>query len=374
MHRKKIKVLIVDDSAIVRQALKYIFDSDPFIDVVAVAVNPYFAAKKIQKYKPDVITLDIQMPEMDGLTFLKKIMSQFPTPVIIISSYSEKGSLNAIKALEYGAVDVLDKPLLSDDIVIEKSKRRLCNAVKIASVANIKKRQYQTYTQTPQKKKQPRTQFNTTLKIEKKHSADVIISASKNYPTNFTSDKVIAVGASTGGTEAIKTFLMAMPINAPGIVIVQHMPEKFTLSFANRLNDLCTIRVKEAENGDVIKRGLALIAPGNRHLLVKRRGNQYYVITNDGPLVNRHKPAVDVLFRTMAKYVGKNGIGIIMTGMGADGAKGMLEMKQSGAKTAAQNEQTCVVFGMPKVAILKGGVDEVLPLERLANFALKYSR
>ena len=354
-NRKKIKVLIVDDSAIVRQALKYIFNSDPFIEVVAVAYNPKFAARKIIRLKPDVITLDIQMPEMDGLTFLKKIMAQNPTPVIIISSYSEKGSLNAIKALEYGAVSVMSKPLLSDETVIEESKNRLCNAVKAASIAKVNKRQI----------------FTSPIKVEKKLSADVILSKPTSYPEFFATDKIIAVGASTGGTVAINTFLTAMPINAPGIVIVQHMPEKFTLSFANRLNDLCTIRVKEAENGDIIRPGLAIIAQGNRHLLVKRRGNQFYVITNNGPLVNRHKPSVDVLFRSMAKYVGSNGIGIIMTGMGADGAKGILEMKESGAKTAAQDEKTCVVFGMPKVAIAKGGVDRILPINLLADFALR---
>ncbi len=360
-YKRKIKVLIVDDSAIVRQALSLIFNSDPFIEVVATANDPYFAVKKIQKFQPDVITLDLQMPRMDGLTFLKKIMKQNPIPVVIISSFSEQGSMNTIKALEYGAVDVVEKPSLSDERAIRESKLRLCNKIKAASLAKVKR------------KTDNRLTNNTPLSPGKKYSADVIIPEPLVYRKTSPTDKIIAIGASTGGTEAIKTFLMKMPTNAPGIVIVQHMPEKFTLSFANRLNQLCQIKVKEAENRDVVERGTALIAPGNKHMLLKRMGNRYFVEVIDGPLVNRHKPAVDVLFRSVAKYAGSNAIGIIMTGMGADGAKGLLEMKNAGATTAAQDEKTCVVFGMPKVAIKKGGVDKILPLQMLAGFALRNS-
>jgi len=378
-YKRKIKVLIVDDSAIVRQALSYIFNSDPFIEVVATANDPYFAVKKIQKYQPDVVTLDLQMPRMDGLTFLKKLMKQNPVPVVIISSFSEQGSINTIKALEYGAVDVVEKPSLSNDREIRESKLRLCNKIKAASLAKVKRNQTNTVNNTTTNTntlntsnlKTNNNNNPTRLNPGIKYSADVIIPEPISYKTTSTTEKIIAIGASTGGTEAIKDFLMRMPINAPGIVIVQHMPEKFTLSFANRLNQLCQIKVKEAENRDVVEKGVALIAPGNKHMLLKRIGNRYFVEVVDGPLVNRHKPAVDVLFRSVAKYAGSNAIGIIMTGMGADGAKGLLEMKNAGATTAAQDEKTCVVFGMPKVAIKKGGVDKILPLQMLAGFALR---
>ena len=368
-YKRKIKVLIVDDSAIVRQALSFIFNSDPFIEVVATANDPYFAVKKIQKYQPDVVTLDLQMPRMNGLTFLKKLMKQNPVPVVIISSFSEQGSMNTIKALEYGAIDVVEKPSLSDDREIRESKLRLCNTIKAASLAKVKKNGISTNITTNTNRLN--TNNNAKLNPSKKYSADVILPEPISYKTTSLTEKIIAIGASTGGTEAIKDFLMRMPVNAPGIVIVQHMPEKFTLSFANRLNQLCQIKVKEAENRDVVEKGVALIAPGNKHMLLKRMGNRYFVEVVDGPPVNRHKPAVDVLFRSVAKYAGSNAIGIIMTGMGADGAKGLLEMKNAGATTAAQDEKTCVVFGMPKVAIKKGGVDKVLPLQMLAGFALR---
>ncbi len=370
-YKRKIKVLIVDDSAIIRQALSFIFNSDPFIEVVATANDPYFAVKKIQKYQPDVVTLDLQMPRMDGLTFLKKLMKQNPVPVVIISSFSEEGNMNTIKALEYGAVDVVEKPSLSNDREIRESKLRLCNKIKAASLAKVKRHGTNTINNTNNLITKNKNSNTTRLNPGVKYSADVIIPEPISYKTTSLTEKIIAIGASTGGTEAIKDFLMRMPINAPGIVIVQHMPEKFTLSFANRLNQLCQIKVKEAENRDVVEKGVALIAPGNKHILLKRMGNRYFVEIVDGPLVNRHKPAVDVLFRSVAKYAGSNAIGIIMTGMGADGAKGLLEMKNAGATTAAQDEKTCVVFGMPKVAIKKGGVDKVLPLQMLAGFALR---
>ncbi len=351
----KIRVLIVDDSAVVRQTLSSILETDPEIEIMGTANDPYIAAKKIQNEVPDVITLDVEMPRMDGITFLRKIMTQHPIPVVIISSLTEEGSQTAIKALEYGAVEVIAKPRMDTRQFIEDSKIRLCEAVKAAAAAKLRKA-------TP----------TSHMKVEPKLSADAVISKAPVETSMIkTTETVIAVGASTGGTEALRVFLEAMPIDCPGIVIVQHMPENFTRSFANRLNELCKISVKEAENGDSVLRGHALIAPGNKHTLLKRSGAKYYVEVKDGPLVNRHRPSVDVLFRSTARYAGSNAIGIIMTGMGDDGAKGLLEMKEAGAKTAAQDEETCVVYGMPKEAVKLGAADKVLPLEQLAQFAVK---
>lgn len=354
-ENRKIRVLIVDDSAVVRQTLSSILETDPAIEIMGTACDPYIAAKKIQSEVPDVITLDVEMPRMDGLTFLRKIMAQHPIPVVIISSLTEEGSATAMRALEYGAVDVIAKPRMDTQKFIEESKIRLCEVVKAAAHARIHTRSANT----------------SYLKVQPKLSADAVI-AKNEGPTSMikTTDVVISVGASTGGTEALRVFLEAMPIDCPGIVIVQHMPENFTRSFANRLNEICKIAVKEAEDGDAVTSGRALIAPGNKHTLLKRSGAKYFVEVKDGPLVNRHRPSVDVLFRSTARYAGPNAIGIIMTGMGDDGAKGLLEMKEAGAKTAAQDEQTCVVYGMPKEAVKLGAADRVLPLEKLANFAI----
>lgn len=357
--KKKIRVLIVDDSAVVRQVLSEILKSDPMIEIMATASDPYIAARKMQKEVPDVITLDIEMPRMDGLTFLRKIMTQHPIPVVIISSLTLKGSETAIRALEYGAIDIITKPALNTKQFIEESKIKLCDSVKAAAIAKTRRR-------APVK----------VQKVQPKLTADAVLPPSVvNRRKMFkTTEIVISVGASTGGTEALRAFLEAMPVDCPGIVVVQHMPEMFTRSFANRLNDLCAITVKEASNGDSILRGHALIAPGNKHLLLKRSGARYYVEVKDGPLVNRHRPSVDVLFRSTARYAGQNSIGIIMTGMGDDGARGMNEMKQAGAFTIAQDEKTCVVFGMPKEAIKLGGVDKILPLEQIAPYAISASR
>ncbi|OFX75673.1 MAG: chemotaxis response regulator protein-glutamate methylesterase [Bacteroidetes bacterium GWE2_29_8] len=356
--KKKIKVLVVDDSAMVRQALTQILNSDPNIEVMDTASDPYFAAKIIQNEVPDVITLDVEMPRMDGLTFLKKIMSQHPIPVVIISSLTNEGTETAIKALEYGAIEIITKPQLYTKEFFEESKIRLCDVVKAASMARIKHKHFVT---------------NAPVSVAPKYSADVVIAASTNNNSSMlkTTELVVAVGASTGGTEALKVFLENLPGDSPGIVIVQHMPENFTRSFANRLNQLCKITVKEAEDNDTIIRGRALIAPGNKHMLLKRSGARYYVEVKDGPLVNRHRPSVDVLFRSTARYAGRNSIGIIMTGMGDDGAKGLLEMKQSGAMTVAQDEKSCVVYGMPKEAVKLNAADKILPLEQLAGFVLK---
>ncbi len=356
---KKIKVLIVDDSAVVRQALKDVLSADKEIEVIGTAADPYYAAQKIQKEVPDVITLDIEMPRMDGLTFLKKLMQQHPLPVVVISSLTADGTETAMRALEYGAVEIITKPQLSSREFYEESKIRLCDAVKASAKANIKK--------VGRRRESP----DKMQKVAPKLSADAVIPA---YPGSKsmlkTTEIVVAIGASTGGTEALKELLEVLPPDSPGIVIVQHMPEMFTKSFAQRLNTLCRITVKEAENGDSVLKGQALIAPGNKHTLLKRSGARYYVEVKDGPLVNRHRPSVDVLFRSTARYAGKNSIGVIMTGLGADGAKGLLEMKEAGAKTAAQDEKTCVVFGMPKEAINLDAANKVLPLEKIAMYIL----
>jgi len=354
-NNRKIKVLIVDDSAVVRQTMTALLSSDREIEVIGVASDPFIAAKKIANEVPDVITLDIEMPKMDGLTFLKKIMTQHPIPVLIVSSLTTTGTETALKALEYGAVDIITKPQLQTKEFLEESKIRICDAVKAAARANLKRKNY--------------TTFKT---VEPKLSADAVLPLSKNQSMIKTTEIVVAVGASTGGTDALQVFLQALPPDIPGIVIVQHMPEHFTRSFADRLNSICQINVKEAENGDSVIRGRALIAPGNKHTLLKRSGARYYVDVVDGPLVNRHRPSVDVLFRSTARFAGKNAIGIIMTGMGGDGAKGLLEMKEAGAITIAQDEKSCVVFGMPKEAIKLDPTIRILPLNQIASQIVGY--
>lgn len=349
----KIKVLIVDDSAVVRQTLQEIISSDSRFEVIATAADPFIAVNKIEEEVPDVITLDVEMPRMDGITFLQKIMSQHPIPVVICSSLSEKGSETALRALEYGAVEIIQKPKLGAKQFLQESAIRICDAVKAASLVNVKK--------IPVRR----------TEVQPKLTADVIIPKLVSKAMVQTTEKVIVVGASTGGTEALKVFLEAMPLDTPGIVIVQHMPENFTSAFSKRLDSICKISVKEAEDGDTIIRGRALIAPGNKHMLLKRSGARYYVEIKEGPLVSRHRPSVDVLFRSAARYAGKNTIGVIMTGMGDDGAKGMREMKDAGAYTIAQDEKSCVVFGMPHEAIKLGGVDKVLSLENIAGVVLR---
>jgi two-component system chemotaxis response regulator CheB len=354
---KKIRVLVVDDSAVVRQTLEGILNSDHEIEVIATAGDPYIAADRIRHEVPDVITLDVEMPRMDGITFLQKIMSQHPIPVVICSSLTESGSETALRALEYGAVDIIQKPRIGTKVFLEESKVRICDAVKAAAVARVK----HITTRSPA--------------VAPKLSADVILAKATSHAMAKTTEKVVVVGASTGGTEALSEFLQAMPLDAPGIVIVQHMPEHFTRAFATRLDSICRISVKEAENNDTVIRGRALIAAGNHHLLLKRSGARYFVEIKDGPLVSRHRPSVDVLFRSAARYAGKNTIGVIMTGMGDDGAKGMLEMKEEGAYTIAQDEESCVVFGMPKKAIELNAVDRVLPLKGIPAAVLnEYNR
>jgi two-component system chemotaxis response regulator CheB len=349
----KIKVLIVDDSAVVRNTLTEILSSDPHIEVMGTAGDPFIAADKIRENVPDVITLDVEMPRMDGVTFLQKIMSQHPIPVVICSSLTGDGAETTLKALEYGAVEIITKPRLGTKQFLEESSVRICDAVKAASLAHVKRISL------------------TSRKVEPKLTADAVLAKPSSKAMVRTTEKVVVVGASTGGTEALRIFLEALPPDAPGIVIVQHMPENFTRAFANRLNGLCKVTVKEAADNDTVIRGQALIAPGNRHMLLKRSGARYYVEIKDGPLVSRHRPSVDVLFRSAARYAGKNAVGVIMTGMGDDGARGMLEMKEAGAYNISQDEATSVVFGMPNEAIRRGGVDKILPLDKIANEVIR---
>lgn len=342
-----IRVLIVDDSASVRQTLTSVLSSDPEIEVMGTASDPYVAVDRIKKEIPDVITLDIEMPRMDGLTFLERIMSQHPIPVVICSSLSEAGSHSALAALEKGAVEVISKPKVGTKQFFEESRIRICDVIKSAARVELRRRAA---------KSEP-------IKTQPKLTADAMLEARGSQAMIETTERIVAVGASTGGTEALRVFLEALPANSPGIVVVQHMPEKFTASFAKRLDTLCAINVKEAEDGDSVIPGRALIAPGNRHLLLKRSGARYFVEIKDGPLVSRHRPSVDVLFRSTARYAGSNAIGIILTGMGDDGAQGMLEMREAGAYNLAQSEESCVVFGMPKEAISRGGVHKVAHLQ-----------
>ena len=346
---KRIQVLIVDDSAVVRRTLTDILCSDPEILVLAAAADPFIAAERMKEVTPDVITLDVEMPRMDGLTFLKKIMTQHPIPVVMCSSLTGKGSETAMRAMEYGAVDIIAKPRLGTKQFLEEARIRICDTVKAAAQARVQRFS-------------PRT-----IEAAPKLTADAMLARPGSRAMIRTTEKIVVVGASTGGTEALRIFLQALPADAPGIVIVQHMPENFTAAFSRRLNDLCRVTVKEAENNDTVVRGRALIGPGNRHLLLKRSGARYYVEIKEGPLVSRHRPSVDVLFRSAARYAGKNGIGVIMTGMGDDGARGMLELREAGAVTMAQDEASCVIFGMPKEAIRLGGVEKVLPLEKIAG-------
>lgn len=344
-----IKVLIIDDSALIRSVLKEIIDSHPDLKVVGSAPDPLVARELIKQLNPDVLTLDVEMPRMDGLGFLEKLMRLRPMPVVMISSLTERGSDVTLRALELGAVDFISKPKLDIARGLQDYSTEIAEKIRAAARAHIKK---------------------ANLDVQKSLSADAVLPSLANHIAS--TEKLIIVGASTGGTEAIKDFLIKLPPDCPGIAITQHMPEAFTKSFANRLDSLCKIRVKEAENGDRILPGHAFIAPGHSHLLVKRSGANYVCELSNGPPVNRHRPSVDVLFRSAANCVGKNAIGVILTGMGKDGAAGMLEMKQAGAYNFAQDEMSCVVFGMPKEAIAVGGVDEIVPLQQMSSKVMAY--
>jgi two-component system chemotaxis response regulator CheB len=340
---KKIKVLIVDDSAIVRKVFSQELSKYPDIEIVGTAPDPFVARDKILRLKPDVITLDVEMPRMDGVTFLRKLMKYYPIPVIIVSSLTQKGGKLTLEALDIGAVEVIAKP--GGSFSVGDMSGQLLEKIRAAS-----------------KVKMSRENKNSRPESEKAEPMKALAE---------TSHKIIAIGASTGGTEALKEVLSKMPVNSPGILVVQHMPAKFTSAFAERLDSLCQIRVREAKDGDSVIPGTALIAPGNLHMILRRSGARYYVEVKNGPMVHHQRPAVDILFKSTAKYAGPNSIGAILTGMGVDGAAGLLEMKQAGAGTIAQDENTCVVFGMPKESIKLGAVDKVVPIYQVAHEIIK---
>ena len=335
MTLKKIRVLIVDDSAIVRKVFSEELSKYPDIEIIGTAPDPFVARDKIVTLQPDVITLDIEMPRMDGLTFLRKLMKYYPLPTIIVSSLTPKGGKLTLEAMEIGAVDVIAKP--GGSYTVGNMSAQLADKIRAASLAKIVRKD---------------------LGSHEPDSPPLKSLAQTSY-------KIIAIGASTGGTEALKKVLTKLPANAPGIVIVQHMPANFTAAFADRLNSLCQMTVKEARDNDSVVPGVALIAPGNFHMILRRSGARYYVEVKTGPMVHHQRPAVDILFKSTAKYAGANAIGVILTGMGADGAEGLMEMKTAGAETIAQDENSCVVFGMPKEAIKLGAADKVLPLDRI---------
>lgn len=365
--KEKIRVLVVDDSAVVRQSLTTILESDPDIEVMGTAADPIIAVKKIMKEVPDVITLDIEMPRMDGLTFLRKIMSQHPIPVVVISSLTSEGTEVAMKALEYGASEIIAKPSMNTAQFIHESKIMLCDAVKAASQVKLTRKKI---TAPPIVSPAPVVIPPSPI-VPPKYSADVILEKASGGGPVINTEQIVVLGASTGGTEAIRYFLKQLPERFPGIAIVQHMPEGFTKSFANNLNTMCKMEVKEAENNDKLYQGRVLIAPGGKHMLLKRVGKEYFVEVKEGPLVNRHRPSVDVLFRSAARYAGQNATGIILTGMGNDGAKGLHELFEAGAFTIAQDEASSVVFGMPKEAIKLGAANKILPLDQMPDFLIK---
>ena len=346
---KKIKVLIIDDSALIRQLLQEIIDSDPQIEVVGTAADPLIARDKIKQLKPDVLTLDIEMPKMDGITFLRNLMRLRPMPVIMISTLTEAGADVTLEALEIGAVDFVPKPKVDVSEQLQNYAYDIINKVKVASVARVR-----AYNGEP------------VAKVTEKLSADAVLAKSAKKFLK-TTEKIIAIGASTGGTEAIKEVLVKMPATAPGIVISQHIPAAFSTPFAKRMDGCSAMTVYEAKDGQQILPGHVYIAPGDQHLLVERNGTRYICRLNDGPPVNRHKPSVDVMFRSVSQNVGPNAVGAILTGMGADGAKGMKEMQDMGAPTIAQDEKSSVVWGMPGETVKLGAADHILSLETIAG-------
>ncbi|MBH0206621.1 MAG: chemotaxis response regulator protein-glutamate methylesterase [Nitrospira sp.] len=345
---KKIRVLIVDDSALMRQVLTALLSKDTDIEVIGVAPDPYAAREKIKALNPDVLTLDVEMPKMDGLTFLEKLMRGHPMPVVMVSSLTEAGCQTTLRALELGAVDFITKPKIDLREGMEELAQDIIAKVKAAAVATVKR-------QAPGARREMTPLAPHTSPLT---SRGAMIK---------TTDTIIAMGSSTGGTEAVKEVLEVLPPNTPPIVITQHMPERFTKTWADRLNSFCRISVKEAEDGDSVLPGHAIIAPGSYHMTLVRSGARYTVRINQDPPVNRHRPSVDVMFESVAQYAGGNAVGVILTGMGSDGAKGLLAMKQAGAFTIAQDEASCVVFGMPKEAIKLGGAERVLPLADIAS-------
>ena len=354
----KVRVLVIDDSASVRQTLVDVLSADPQIEVMGVASDPFVAARRIAEDVPDVITLDVEMPRMDGITFLRKLMSQRPIPVVMCSSLTEAGSETLMQALEAGAVDIILKPRIGAADHLAESGDRIRDVVKAAARARVGARRPTARTLDP----------GTKL------TADAMLPPPSGAAMARTTEMVACLGASTGGTEALREVLQALPANAPGIVIVQHMPAGFTAAFSKRLNSLCEVEVKEAQHGDPVLRGHVLIAPGDKHMLLERQGARYQVAIKDGPPVSRHRPSVDVLFRSAARAAGRNAMGVIMTGMGDDGARGLLEMKEAGAVTVAQDEASSIVFGMPKEAIARGAAQKIMALEHIARESMAVDR
>ncbi len=355
MGAPRIRVLVIDDSASVRQALVDLLERDGDIEVIDTASDPFVAAERLRVRTPDVITLDVEMPRMDGLTFLEKLMRQHPIPVVVCSSLTAHGAQTALAALDKGAVAVIEKPRGATPREWQETQINICDAVRAAARARLRRRP-------------------TVAPPGPKLTADAILPPRRGDAMLETTEQVVAIGASTGGTEALLEVIRALPADGPGVLVVQHMPERFTTQFAARLDAQCRIRVKEAASGDTVLRGQVLIAPGNRHLLLKRSGARYFVEISDGPLVSRHRPSVDVLFRSTARYAGGNAIGVILTGMGDDGARGLAELRAAGARTIAQDEASCVVFGMPAEAIKRGAVERVLPLDRIAGEVVRLTR
>jgi two-component system chemotaxis response regulator CheB len=360
---KKIQVMLVDDSAVVRQILASVLNKEADIEVIATATDPLYAMDKMNQQWPDVIVLDVEMPRMDGITFLKKIMSVRPTPVVICSTLTEKGCDTSMQALAAGAIAIIAKPRTGLRSFFEQDATEIIQAIRAAAAADMRRVKAMTVHNL----------------VPAKHSIDQVLPGSKlahatASSLHVTTDKLVAIGTSTGGTQALELVLTQLSRTVPGIVVVQHMPEKFTAAFAERLNQLCAIEVMEAQNGDRIIPGRALIAPGGRHMVVKQKGAQYHVEILDAPPVNRHRPSVDVLFRTVAKCAGANALGIIMTGMGDDGALGLKEMHDAGAETIAQDEKSCVVYGMPKEAVKLGAADKIIPLSQIADAIESYGR
>ncbi|WP_432698343.1 protein-glutamate methylesterase/protein-glutamine glutaminase [Marinobacterium sp. YM272] len=353
-----IKVLIVDDSAVVRQVLVSLLSTAADIEVIGAASDPIFAMKKMEKEWPDVIVLDIEMPRMDGITFLKKLMAEHPTAVVICSTLTEKGAEVTMQAMAAGAVDIITKPKAGLKGFLEESKTMLLGAVRGAAAARMSRVGRGNGRAAPGV-------------VQQKLSADTVLPPSSGKVIE-TTDRIVAIGTSTGGTQALESVLTQLPSSAPGIVVVQHMPAQFTRAFAQRLDSLCKVHVKEAENNDRVIEGQVLIAPGGKHMLLRRSGAQYRVEVKDGPLVSRHRPSVDVLFRSVASAAGKNALGIIMTGMGDDGARGMLELHRTGARTLGQNEASCVVYGMPKEAYKLGAVDQEVNLSDIPRVIMGY--
>ena len=355
---KKTKVLVIDDSALIRQLLSEILSSDPNIEVVGAAPDPLIAREKIKLLNPDVLTLDVEMPKMDGIAFLKNLMRLRPMPVVMVSSLTEQGADVTLEALEVGAVDFLTKPKIDLSHSLQSYSEEIIAKVKAAAGARV--RAY--------------NDASSPGNVPPKLSADVVL-AKKNAMTHLrTTDRIIAVGASTGGTEAIKEILMRMPAESPGMMITQHIPQEFSKPFANRMNSVSAMTVCEAQDGQQIVTGHAYIAPGGRHLYVERSGARYLCRLSDGLPVNRHRPSVDVLFRSVAQNVGFNSIGVILTGMGDDGAGGLKEMQEAGAQTIAQDEKTSVVWGMPGEAVKRGAADKILPLERIADALMRFAQ